>query len=98
MLVTPLRDGMNLVCKEYVATRTDYSGVLVLSEFAGASRQMRRALLVNPRDLEGVSAAMHKALTLPSEEARHRMAILRTMVRRHDVHEWAQQFLEALEG
>jgi trehalose 6-phosphate synthase len=98
MVVTPLRDGMNLVCKEYVATRTDYSGVLVLSEFAGASRQLRRALLVNPRDVEGVAAAMHKAMTIPADDARHRMAVLRTVVRRHDVHEWAEQFLEALTG
>jgi trehalose 6-phosphate synthase len=96
MVVTPLRDGMNLVCKEYVSTRTDYSGVLVLSEFAGAARQMRRALVVNPRDIEGVAAAMHKAITLGPDEARHRMAVLRTVVRRHDVHEWAEQFLERL--
>jgi trehalose 6-phosphate synthase len=98
MVVTPLRDGMNLVAKEYVASRTDYTGVLVLSEFAGAARQMRRALVVNPRDIEGVAGAMHKAMTLPAEEARRRMAVLRTVVRRHDVHEWADQFLEALES
>ena len=96
MVVTPLRDGMNLVCKEYVATRTDYTGVLVLSEFAGAARQMRRSLLVNPRDVEGMAAVMEQALQLPPSEARQRMAILRTMVRRHDVHEWAEQYLEAL--
>jgi trehalose 6-phosphate synthase len=98
MVVTPLRDGMNLVCKEYVTTRTDYSGVLVLSEFAGAARQMRRALLVNPRDIEGVASAMQRAINLPGEDAKHRMAVLRTVVRRHDVHEWAGEFLEALTG
>ena len=98
MVVTPLRDGMNLVCKEYVATRTDHTGVLVLSEFAGAARQMRRSLLVNPRDVEGMASTMEQALTLPASEARQRMSILRTMVRRHDVHEWAEQYLEALQG
>jgi trehalose 6-phosphate synthase len=96
MLVTPLRDGMNLVCKEYVATRTDYGGVLVLSEFAGAARELRRALLVNPRDVDGMAATIHAALNLPREDARHRMAILRTVVRRHDVFQWAQEFVEVL--
>jgi trehalose 6-phosphate synthase len=96
MLVTPLRDGMNLVAKEYVATRIDSSGVLVLSEFAGASRELRRALLVNPRDLDGMAAAIELALRLPRADARHRMAILRTVIRRHDVHEWAKDFLRAL--
>jgi alpha,alpha-trehalose-phosphate synthase [UDP-forming] len=98
MVVTPLRDGMNLVCKEYLATRTDHTGVLVLSEFAGAARQLRRSILVNPRDVEGMATAMEHALMLPTAEARQRMAILRTMVRRHDVHEWAEQYLEALHG
>jgi trehalose-6-phosphate synthase len=96
MLVTPLRDGMNLVAKEYVATRVDGTGVLVLSEFAGAARELRRALLVNPRDEEGMASAMEAALSLPEEEARQRMAFLRTIVRRHDVFEWANQFVEAL--
>jgi alpha,alpha-trehalose-phosphate synthase [UDP-forming] len=96
MVVTPLRDGMNLVAKEYVATRVDGSGVLVLSEFAGAARELRRALLVNPRDEEGMASTMEAALSLPEDEARQRMAFLRTMVRRHDVFEWASQFVEAL--
>ncbi|MBL8877903.1 MAG: trehalose-6-phosphate synthase [Phycisphaerales bacterium] len=97
MLVTPLRDGMNLVAKEYVATRTDYSGVLVLSEFAGAARELRRALLVNPHDIQGVAATILQALRLPRDEARKRMMILRMIVRRHDVYDWAEKFLEALE-
>lgn len=96
MLVTPLRDGMNLVCKEFIASRSDLGGVLVLSEFAGAARQLRRAMLVNPRDVDGTAATLNEALTLPRNEARQRMAILRMMVRRHDVHEWAREFLEAL--
>jgi trehalose 6-phosphate synthase len=96
MLVTPLRDGMNLVAKEYVASRVDNGGVLVLSEFAGAAREMRRALLVNPRDLDGMAATIIAAMTLPRRDATQRMAVLRTVVRRHDVHEWAEQFLGAL--
>ena len=96
MLVTPLRDGMNLVAKEFVACRPDLGGVLVLSEFAGAARQLRRALLVNPRDIDGVAIAIREALKLPRNDARQRMAILRMMVRRHNVHVWAQEFLEAI--
>lgn len=96
MAVTPLRDGMNLVAKEYVACRTDNTGVLVLSEFAGAARELRRALLVNPLDVDGMGAAMVAALKMPRAEMRQRMSILRMVVRRHDVFDWAGQFLEAL--
>lgn len=97
MLVTPLRDGMNLVAKEYVATRNDSSGVLVLSEFAGASREFHQALLVNPYDIEGMVRIMDLAMHLPRKESRMRMSIMRTQVRRHDVYFWADSFLEALE-
>ena len=96
MLVTPLRDGMNLVAKEYIATRVDSTGVLVLSEFAGAASELRRALLVNPRDIRGMADAFEEALTMPRREASHRMAILRMIVRRHDVHDWARNFIGAL--
>lgn len=95
MLVTPLRDGMNLVCKEFVAARPDLGGVLVLSEFAGAARQLRRALLVNPRDTDGMGATLGEALAMRRDESRQRMAILRMMVRRHDVHQWAAEYMEA---
>lgn len=98
MLVTPLRDGMNLVAKEFVACRVDSSGVLVLSEFTGAAREMRRALLVNPRDIDGMASSFEAALKIGRSDARHRMAILRTVVRRHDVHDWAGQFMGALDG
>lgn len=97
MVVTPLRDGMNLVAKEYIATRTDSSGVLILSEFAGAARELRRSLLVNPRDLDGLADAMLAATRMTGKEAKHNMNILRVQVRRHDVFEWADQFLEALQ-
>src|SRR5207344_2623254 len=77
MLVTPLRDGMNLVAKEYVASRTDGSGALVLSEFAGAAQELRGAILVNPHDLDGLKDAIRYAVTLPPEEARARMQRMR---------------------
>jgi len=96
MLVTPLRDGMNLVAKEYVATRTDNSGTLVLSEFTGAAQELKQAILVNPHDIDGLAAALDEALSLEPEEMKHRMMAMRRTVRRHDVHHWAQSFLEAL--
>lgn len=96
MLVTPLRDGMNLVAKEYIATKLDNSGVLVLSEFAGAARELDRALLVNPRDTDGMVRTMDTALHLPQAEARRRMSALRMQVRRHDVFAWADRFVKAL--
>jgi trehalose 6-phosphate synthase len=96
MVVTPLRDGMNLVAKEYVACRPEASGALILSEFAGAAQELRRAILVNPRDVEGVADAMHYAVKMSKKEAQHRMGILRTQVRRHDVYDWARSFMEAM--
>ena len=96
MLVTPLRDGMNLVAKEYVACRHDDGGVLVLSEFTGAARELTSALLVNPHDTDGVKAAIAQALEMPEVEARKRMKALRRQVLRHDVDAWARSFLNAL--
>jgi trehalose 6-phosphate synthase/phosphatase len=96
MLVTPLRDGMNLVAKEFVACRTDESGVLVLSEFAGAADELTDALLVNPYDLEGVAETIQRALTMDRAERRRRLSALRVSVRANDVHHWAANFLEAL--
>jgi trehalose 6-phosphate synthase len=96
MLVTPLRDGMNLVAKEYVACRVDASGALVLSEFAGAAQELRSAILVNPHDLDGLKEAITHAVTLDATEATARMRRLRRVVRRNDVHAWARGFLAAL--
>jgi trehalose 6-phosphate synthase len=96
MLVTPLRDGMNLVAKEYIASRHDDAGVLVLSEFTGAARELTSALLVNPHDINGVKAAVVQALEMPRDEARRRMKTLRRHVKRHDVDRWARSFLDAL--
>ncbi len=94
MLVTPFRDGMNLVAKEYVSCRTHDDGILILSEFAGAAREMLDALLVNPHDIDGLAATMAMALKLPSHEVYERMSALRTLLKRHDVHRWAKQCLE----
>jgi trehalose 6-phosphate synthase len=96
MLVTPYRDGMNLVAKEYVACRERRDGVLVLSEFAGASQELRQALSVNPHDVEGLKDQMERALEMSAGEQRRRMRSLRRQVRRHDVHHWAEGFLEQL--
>ncbi len=96
MLVTPLRDGMNLVAKEYVACRHDDGGVLVLSEFTGAALELTSALLVNPHDTDGVKAALARALEMPPEEARERMKALRAQVLENDVDRWARTFLDAL--
>jgi trehalose 6-phosphate synthase/phosphatase len=95
-LVTPLRDGMNLVAKEFVASRTDGDGVLVLSEFAGAATELADALLVNPYDLENVATTIHDALEMPEAERRARMAAMRDRVRSHDVHCWAREYVAAL--
>src|SRR5262245_535886 len=94
-LVTPLRDGMNLVAKEYVACQVGDPGVLVLSRFAGASETMREALLVNPYNIESTAQALHRALTMGESERRSRMAALRWRERRHNVYAWVDEFLAA---
>src|ERR671911_1537199 len=98
MLVTPLRDGMNLVAKEFVASRTDGDGALVLSEFAGASWELPEAIQVNPYDVEATAESYYRALTMPEEERRSRLAPLRARVENYDVHRWAATFLEQLEA
>ena len=96
MLVTPLRDGMNLVAKEYVACRSDLGGALVLSEFTGAAAELRQAYLINPHHLEGVKDAIEAALEHSPEEGKRRMRALRRQVLAHDVDRWARAFLDAL--
>lgn len=96
MLVTPLRDGMNLVAKEYIACRSDLGGALVLSEFTGAAAELRQAYLVNPHDLEGVKDTIEAALNQSVEEGRRRMRSLRRQVLAHNVDRWARSFLDAL--
>jgi alpha,alpha-trehalose-phosphate synthase [UDP-forming] len=93
-LVTPLKDGMNLVAKEYCAANIDENGVLILSEFAGAAAQLRRnALLVNPYDTEAVARTIHRALCMGADERRQRMHRLRYLIRRRDIYWWAERFL-----
>jgi trehalose-6-phosphate synthase len=92
-MVTSLHDGMNLVCKEFVAAREDERGVLILSGFAGAAREMTEALIVNPYHVEECADALQQALTMPEAEQRERMASLRMTVREFNVYRWAGRML-----
>ena len=93
-LVTPIKDGMNLVAKEFIAANVDENGILILSEFAGAATQLQKeALLINPYDIEGLSETMLKALNMPLEERKTRMHKMRRSVRKNDVFLWVRSFL-----
>ncbi|HET6697534.1 MAG TPA: trehalose-6-phosphate synthase [Nocardioidaceae bacterium] len=96
MVVTPLRDGMNLVAKEYVACRYDDDGALVLSEFAGAADELRQAFLINPYDINGMKSSILEALHASPRERGKRMRAMRKTVAEHDVKDWANGFLEVL--
>ena len=96
-LVTPLRDGMNLVAKEYVASQVKNPGVLVLSRLAGAGETMREALLVNPYNVDETAEALHRAITMEEPERRSRMEALRKREQRDDVNAWVQSFLSTAE-
>jgi trehalose 6-phosphate synthase len=98
MLVTPYRDGMNLVAKEYVAARGDEQGVLVLSEFAGAAAELTQALLVNPHDIDGVKHQLLRALRMEPAEAAERMRAMRAHIAEHDLDHWANSFIEQLQA
>lgn len=98
-LVTPLRDGMNLVAKEYVACQNpDDPGVLILSEFAGAAQELDAALLINPHDPAAVGDTIHAALNMTLTERRDRHAAMLDVLRQHTIHDWAQAFLETLQN
>ena len=98
-LVTPLKDGMNLVCKEYCACRIEEDGVLVLSEFAGAAAQFHRyALMVNPYDVEGLADTLVWGLSMKKKEQRKRMRGLRRIVKKRDIYWWVDQYLRASSG
>ncbi|MFC5181332.1 alpha,alpha-trehalose-phosphate synthase (UDP-forming) [Actinomadura harenae] len=97
MVVTPLRDGMNLVAKEYVACREDLRGALVLSEFAGAAAELKRAYQVNPYDIDGLKKSLLDALRDHPAEQGRRMRAMRRRVLEHDVDRWAHDFIAALE-
>ncbi|MGD2069154.1 MAG: trehalose-6-phosphate synthase [Gemmatimonadota bacterium] len=95
-LVTPLKDGMNLVAKEYCACSLEGKGVLILSEYAGATAQLQNeAILVNPHDVEGVADAIHQAFTMPADERTRRMEALRGKIKATDIDWWVETFLEA---
>jgi len=96
-LVTPMRDGMNLVSKEYVASRTDNTGVLILSEMAGASKELNDALIVNPNNIGEVMRAIVQAINMPLAEQKTRMSIMRGIVQKFDIHLWVKNFMDKLE-
>jgi trehalose 6-phosphate synthase len=98
MVVTPYADGMNLVAKEYVASRTDNTGALVLSEFAGAADELKQAFLVNPYDINGVKESIVAAMHAPEREVKKRMRAMRKQVREHDITAWANKYLADLRG
>jgi len=96
MLVTSLKDGMNLVAKEFCAAQVDEAGVVVISEFTGAAAELKHgAIVVNPNDLAGIAEAIHRACVMPVEEKRSRMRLLRDIVRAYNVESWAEAFLTA---
>jgi len=97
-LVTPLRDGMNLVAKEYVATRGDDAGVLILSEMAGAAKELPEAIIVNPNDRAEIAAALKEALETPADEQQTRNRLMQRRLRRYNVTRWARDFLSVLVG
>ncbi len=97
MLVTALRDGMNLVAKEYIATRFDNDGVLILSEFTGAADELKQAVIVNPHDIGALKDSIQRAIEMPRRERSTRMRALRKRVRENDVARWSRSFLEALD-
>ena len=98
-LVTPLRDGMNLVAKEYVACQDPRNpGVLILSRFAGAAQELTDALLVNPADTEEVADALQQALNMPLRERRKRWNAMMAVLRKNDITAWRNAFLQALHG
>jgi trehalose 6-phosphate synthase/phosphatase len=95
-LVTPMRDGMNLVCKEFLASRTNNDGVLILSEMAGASKELTDALIVNPNDIGAICRAIHQGLTMSPEEQSRRMKQMRQTVAKFNIHHWVRLFMAGL--
>jgi trehalose 6-phosphate synthase len=95
-MVTSLHDGMNLVAKEFVAARDDEDGVLILSRFAGASGELRDALIVNPYDTDELASAIHRALAMPDGEREARMGRMRRNVREFNIYRWAGTLMALL--
>lgn len=95
-LLTPIRDGMNLVAKEYIATRTNHTGVLILSEMAGAAHEMNEALIINPNNFEQIASALKQAIEMPEEEQIQRNKLLQKRLKRYSVEKWATDFMNSL--
>jgi trehalose-6-phosphate synthase len=95
-LLTPLRDGMNLVAKEYIASQTSDSAVLILSEFAGAAEELTEALLVNPYDIDQIAARLKQAMEMPIKEKRRRLLDLQRGIEGHNLEHWSNRFLQNL--
>jgi len=93
-MVTPVRDGMNLVAKEYVASRTNRTGVIILSEMAGVAKEMGEALIINPNNITEIAESIQQALTMPMEEQRERMIFLQDRIKRYDVFKWSSEFVK----
>ncbi|MBN1927574.1 MAG: bifunctional alpha,alpha-trehalose-phosphate synthase (UDP-forming)/trehalose-phosphatase [Prolixibacteraceae bacterium] len=96
-LITPVRDGMNLVAKEYVASRVNKTGVIILSEMAGVSKEMGEAIIINPNNFNEIAESIHTALKMPVDEQRERMAIMQKRLKRYNVFKWASEFVKSLE-
>ncbi|SOE20093.1 trehalose 6-phosphate synthase/phosphatase [Spirosomataceae bacterium TFI 002] len=95
-LLTPVRDGMNLVAKEYIACRTDLSGVLILSEMAGASNELNESLIINPNNYDQVADSIKQAIEMPLEEQKSRNKVMQDRIERYNVERWAKEFLQQL--
>jgi trehalose 6-phosphate synthase/phosphatase len=96
-LITPVRDGMNLVAKEYVASRVNKTGVVILSEMAGVSKEMGEAIIINPNNFNEIAESIHTALEMPIEEQRERMDTMQKRIKRYNVFKWASEFVKSLE-
>ncbi len=96
ILVTPLRDGMNLIAKEYIASRPDGKGVLILSEMAGAAKELREAIIMNPNNAEEIAAAISEALEMPENEQMQRNSVMQNRLERHNITRWAEDFIKIL--
>lgn len=97
-LLTPLRDGMNLVAKEYLASKVNHKGVLILSEMAGASKELGEALAVNPNNIAQTANVIYKALTMPDSERERSMQTMQQRIKRYDIHKWAAEFINTLKN
>lgn len=95
-MVTPMRDGMNLVCKEFIASKLDKKGVLILSEMAGSSKELSDAIIINPNDREAIVRALKTALTMPVKHQIAHMSVMQESIKRYNIHHWVQLFMDRL--